>query len=408
MGCPKIRNINAFLTKISGQDMICLQDPAGINEEMIFVSPDTFFIISLFDGQHSLLDIQSEYMRRFGQLLYTEKINEVIDDLDSRLLLDSDKFRDFKRQMYDEFIKSPVRTAIFAGKGYDKNEERLKDQINNYFTSPEGPGRVNLDKSAKDIKGVVAPHIDFSRGGTCYAFAHKEIGEASEADIFVVLGTAHVETDNFFALTLKDFETPLGILETDKFFINSLEKRCKGNLFVDELVHQREHSIEFQCIFLQYLFGGQKKIKIVPILCGSFHKMVAQNTLPDEDPQVREFLMALKETISSSDRKVCLIASADLAHLGLQFGDRHSMSSEKLQEISREDLQMLKYVENVDPNGFFLSIQKENDKRRICGLSPIYTMLSTMESTRGKLLKYDQWKDPQKQSTVTFASLVFY
>ena len=389
--------------------MICLQDPGGIIDNAVFVFPDVLFIISLFDGQHSLLDIQSEYMRQYGELLFKEKLYDIIEGLDSNFLLDSEKFRVMQENLRDDFNKSPVRKAFLAGRGYKSDECELRKQIESYFASHEGPGMPVLGEEPKQLKGIVAPHIDFQRGGKCYAFAHKEVGEAAEVDVFIILGTAHRETKNFFVLTRKDFETPLGRLETDKTFISSLEEEYSGPLFDDEFIHQGEHSIEFQLIFLQYLYQNKKKFKIVPILCGSFHQLIYQNQLPSQDPQIHNFLTALKKTISSCSGIVCLIASADLAHMGLPFGDRFPITPEVLQKTSSEDLRMLQYVEKLDPDGFYLFVQRERDKRRICGLSPIYTMLSAMHgATRGKLLKYDQWKDPKQQSTVTFTGLAFY
>ncbi len=73
MDFPKLRNINIFPVQNSGQTLLCLQDPQNISEKALFLPPPLYFIVSLFDGQHSILDIQAEYMRRFGEFLFTEK-----------------------------------------------------------------------------------------------------------------------------------------------------------------------------------------------------------------------------------------------------------------------------------------------------------------------------------------------
>jgi hypothetical protein len=75
---PKLRTINIFPIQNSGQTMVCLQDPQNISPKALFLSPPLYFIISLFDGLHSVRDIQAEYMRKFGELLYTEKLQEII------------------------------------------------------------------------------------------------------------------------------------------------------------------------------------------------------------------------------------------------------------------------------------------------------------------------------------------
>jgi AmmeMemoRadiSam system protein B len=198
----------------------------------------------------------------------------------------------------------------------------------------------------------------------------------------------------------------LGAVKTNKAFIEALSEVCRWNLFEDEFVHKREHSIEFQLIFLQYLYPG-KPLEIVPILCRSFHEAIERSISPREIPQIRELIEGLKKAVRSTDREVCLIASADLSHIGLQFGDGDSASS-MLSETRVSDLEMLAYAENMDAEGFYDSIRREGDRRRICGFPAIYVLLSINEVKRGRLLKYAQSQNPETQSAVTFASLGFY
>jgi AmmeMemoRadiSam system protein B len=76
--------------------------------------------------------------------------------------------------------------------------------------------------------------------------------------------------------------------------------------------------------------------------------------------------------------------------------------------LSQEDQEMLEYAEKMDGEGFFSLISNERDRRRICGLPAIYSMVKTLEAREGKLLKYGQAFTPETQSVVTFASLAFY
>jgi AmmeMemoRadiSam system protein B len=94
--------------------------------------------------------------------------------------------------------------------------------------------------------------------------------------------------------------------------------------------------------------------------------------------------------------------------MGLQFGDREGVSDYGLRVLSQEDQEMLEYAEKMDGEGFFLSVARDRDRRRICGLPAIYAMLKTLEAKKGKLLKYGQAFTPETQSVVSFASLAFY
>ena len=388
--------------------MLCLQDPQNISEKALFLSPPLYSIVSLFDGQHSLLDIQTEYMRRFREFLYTEKLQEIVNQLDDALFLEGERFQEALRQKEESFKKAPFREAMFAGKSYEGDPDKLKTQLEGYFNGTNGPGSLGEKKDANGLRGVVAPHIDFQRGGFCYAFAHREIWEKNSSHHFIIFGTAHTPMKNPFCLTRKDFITPLGTLNVDKELVDAIQSRYHDDLFMDEGVQRSEHSIEFQCVFLRHLYPEPIPLKIVPILSGSFHEAIEQSISPMELEPVRQFIEALKTATSSLGREVCYIASADLAHMGLQFGDRQGISEYGLRVLSEEDQEMLGYVEKMDGEGFFSLISRERDRRRICGFPAIYSMLKILEATETKLLKYGQAFTPETQSVVTFASLAFY
>ena len=134
-------------------------------------------------------------------------------------------------------------------------------------------------------------YISRKRGGSSFAWAYKKIIEESQADLFVIFGTAHNPMRNLFSVTRKHFETPLGTVETDRRFVAQLASKLKAlpgghelDLAADELAHRHEHSIEFQAVFLQYLLGDRRPFRIVPVLTGSFHDFVAQNISPANSP----------------------------------------------------------------------------------------------------------------------------
>ena len=408
MEYPKLRNINVFPIQGSGQTMLCLQDPQNISDKALFLTPPLYFIVSLFDGQHSILDIQAEYMRRFGEFLYTERLQEIVAQLDEALFLEGQRFQEAWRQKEESFKRSSFREAAFAGKSYEKEPDKLRAQLEGYFTGAGGSGSPGEKKGRNGLKGVVAPHIDFQRGGFCYSFAHREIWEGNSSLCFIIFGTAHTPMENPFCLTRKDFITPLGTLNVDKELVDAIQSQCPDDLFKDEGVHRSEHSIEFQCIFLRYLYPEPIPLKIVPILSGSFHEAIEQGISPMEFKPIRQFIDVLKEAVLTLGREVCFIASADLSHMGLQFGDREGISEYGLRVLSQEDQEMLEYAKKMDGEGFFSSIARERDRRRICGLPAIYTMLKILETREGKLLKYGQAFAPETQSVVTFASLAFY
>ena len=255
----------------------------------------------------------------------------------------------------------------------------------------------------------MAPHIDFHRGGPGYAWAYRAVLEAEEVDCFLVFGTAHAGLDGHpFALTRKPYATPLGPLELDDEVLEAVVRRAPGDPFAAEAAHRREHSVEFQAVSIRYAAARRPAgpgPRFVPILASFAHECLASGRDPADDPRVTGTLDAVAEAMAAVPRRYCLVAGADLAHVGPQFGDPTPVSGDDLATIDREDRAMLAHVTAGDAAGFLRSVGADGDRRRICGLSPIYTVLRLLPASAGRLLHYGQWPNPH--GTVTFASVAF-
>ena len=402
---PRLRNIEAFPIEYEGQQVICLRDPTHLAEHPVFVNPGVLFLLSLFDGQHSLADIQVEYTRHFGELPARDQLDNLIAQLDEHLLLDSDRFAQVRQQIEDAFRQSTVRNAAHAGTAYESDAEGLLRQLEGFYRASSGPGLEPASPNGR-IKGVISPHIDFHRGGPCYAWAYRELASSLEADLFIIIGIGHFGSGHLFTMTPKDFSTPLGTMRTDREFVARVQAACPFDVLADEFLHKDEHSVEFQVVFLQSLLSDRQDAMIVPILCGSFHDMVQTGTLPSEHPQFQGFVDALRQTIEASGKRVCIIAGVDLAHVGKRFGDQEPLTDTWLGEIRDADLRLLQHVEHLDSEAFFRHICEDQDQRRICGYPAIYTLMTLADACEGHLLKYDQAVDTATQQTVTFASMV--
>jgi AmmeMemoRadiSam system protein B len=406
MDHPKLRPIEAFPVHIGGREVICLRDPSHLAHDALFVPPETLFILAHFDGQHSILDIQEAYARRYGELLFSDAIKALIAKLDEHLLLDNERFQAYKRQVLEEFRQAPVRRAAHAGEAYEADPARLAAQLDGYFAPPSGPGGAAARAIGGEVQGILAPHIDPRRGGPCFAWAYEALRQA-QAELFIIFGTAHQPTAVPFPLTAKDYETPFGVVETDKALVRAIARRYPTDLLADELAHRTEHSIEFQVLFLQHVLGPRRRFRIVPILVGSFHDCVERQLNPADVPHIADFIQILREVVAARGEPVCYIAGGDLAHVGAKFGDREPLSRAFLQQVAREDQGLLAAATRMDAEGFFKRIAEQQDRRRICGFPPTYLLLKTMPATAGTLLKYDQAVEPATQSMVSYASVVF-
>ena len=403
---PRLRPLEAFPVQHEGRQVIALRDPAGYTDAIVLLPRVLLEIVSLFDGQHSIADIQAAVMRRHGELVPRERIVEIADALDAQGFLDSSRFAERRAAIDRAFLEAPTRPAAHGGGAYPLDPAEVRAFFDSFFAPPEGPGPVDGSAPGQPrVVGVIAPHIDFHRGGSAYAWAYRDLAERSDADLFVVFGTCHAGMAQPFALTRKTYESPLGQVPVDRDFADALAKRTRQDCFGSEVAHRNEHSVEFQAVFLRYLFAGRREISIVPVLASFAHEAVAQGRRVDDDPRIPRFLEALGETIAASGRRVALIAGADLAHVGPRFGDPEPVSPAELVALGDLDRAMLEAVEAGDAEAFFESVARDGDRRRICGLSPIYALLRALGSTRGALRRYAQWPDPQ--GVVTFASVVF-
>lgn len=403
---PRLRPVEAFPASVQGKQVFCLRDPLHYTDMVVSVPPQAAAILDLFDGRHSLLDIQEAFARRLGTLLFREQLLGVIQSLDECLLLESPRFAEHRATIEEEYRGAAERPARLAGSGYASDPAALRRDLEGYFTAEDGPREAIPNPSAGRIGGLVVPHIDYARGGPCYAWGYREASGAMPVDRWVVLGTAHVPIRRPFALTRKDFATPLGPAEVDRDCLEALLHRIGGEYLDDEFAHRGEHSIELQSVFLRHVTPDDRRVRMVPILCGSFHEFVQERRPPRDGDGIEAFLAGLRDTLNDLDGRTVVIASADLAHVGPQFGAAGPLTPGQLLEVEAADREMLRFVEAGDAPGFFQAVAQDGDRRHICGLPPIYAMLRVLEGQKGRLIRYAQWPDPN--GTVTFAALAMY
>jgi AmmeMemoRadiSam system protein B len=405
---PRLRrDVEAFPVEQDGQQLVGVRDPAGYTPSVLVLSRPLLAIVALFDGEHSVVDIQAEIMRRHGEMVRREQIEEIVSALDAHGFLENERFAERRRAVDAEFLAAPERAAAHAGGAYAGHPHDLRRAMEGFFASPPGPGAIRREGGARGapVRGVIAPHIDYHRGGPAYAWAYRDLAERGDADCFVILGTCHAGMPDPFALTRKDYATPLGAAAVDRDLVDAVATRAGQDCFASELAHRGEHSIEFQAVFLRYLFGERHDFTIVPVLTSFAHEALARGQGPEQDPRVPRFLDALGEAMATSGRRVAVIAGADLAHLGPRFGDPAPLTPDDLGRVAREDRALLAAVEAGDPRGFFEAIAADGDRRRICGFSPIYALLRMLPDMHGLVKHYGQWPDPQ--AVVTYASVVF-
>ena len=396
---PKLRFLDIQPVNVEGQQLVRLHDPQGYAPDACFVRLQDFLVIRLLDGQHSIVDIQADYMKRTGQLLMSDDVRQIIDELDAHRMLDSESFAEFKAGVEEEFRAAPVREPCSAGGGYPEEPAEIRASFDEYLAAAQP------STSPRTPRGLIAPHVDFHRGGAGYGHAYATLAE-TDVRLFIVLGIAHAPTETPFIASTKAFQTPLGVAQTDGDLVGRLAQESGLDLFHDEWAHKAEHSIEFQAVFLQHLFGDD--FRMVPVLCSSLDPFTPAGATPSDSEPLAAFFDALRGVIAEAGEPIGVIAGVDLAHVGPQFGDPDLLTESRMESVERADSKMLDHVIARDAGAFYKQVQSDNNARNICGLSAIYTLLVTQDLKEARLIHYGQAVDEQKVCGVTFASGVFY
>jgi len=405
MDKPKLRPLSAVPVEQDGQELICLYDATGLADKQVLVNPQTFFILSRFDGKHTVDEIKLAYTRRFGELLLGEKVDRIIEGLDEALLLESERLRRTLAERLDAYRRSGVRHPARAD-DYPQDPSRFEEYVRSFFMVDGAPGLPEPPEERLPMRALVTPHIDFERGACGYAHAYKALAESAPADTYIILGIAHQPTTGPYVATHNAFATPLGPVEVDTDVLSLIESEYPADLYADELVHIFEHSVELQVVMLSVLLKG-RPFRIVPLLASSFDSFIPDDSSPIQLPQVEAMVRALKRALALDDRRVCLIAAVDLAHVGNQFGDPGTVTEAVRVAIEAADRATLAALERGDADGFMASVRKDNGSRKICGVPALYTAACALEGASGTLLHYGQAFTPEIQSVVSFAAMAF-
>lgn len=382
-----------------GQDVfLAIDSHEGLIEHPVVLPPLAFVVASLLDGAREAADVRREIAAKFQGLdLTPEEIDSVVRDLDRHYLLESEQVRDRRRAIEDEYRALPARPPRFV----QGTEEEVRRELEGYYAAEAGAGRPEA-RRGEPLAGILAPHIDFRRGGPCYTFAYRELAERSEADLYVILGVAHASPPNPFVVSAKDYETPLGTVSVDRDVLGTLEKRLGRRIYEHEATHRSEHSIEFQAVFLRHA-RRDDGFTAVPILCSSFEPWCGDAS-PSTAPEIEEFLGVLRE--ATAGRRVCWVAGVDFAHVGPVFGDDVEIDQELVSWMMAGDNRSLQACAEGNAEAFWNSVQSDGNRRHVCGLSATYAFLRLLGPAEGKIHKYGFAPDPQG-GLVSFASLSF-
>jgi AmmeMemoRadiSam system protein B len=411
---PALRAVESIVVpdKQHGK-VVVLRDTQGVTDAQAVIPPVLLPVVSRFTGKLTCADIAREASAEIGAEVPVDVVVRLADELDKGLFLEGRTFRQARQRIEKEFAESTVRPASHAGGAYHGDRAALERYIErSCIRKANGwAGRANGGVSeGAMMHALIAPHIDPWRGAIGYGHAYGALAAAlpPEADTFVLFGTSHAPMREPFALCRKAFDTPFGAVAADATSIDRLAERAEGfDPYADQFNHKREHSLEFQVVFLQALLQG-REFRIVPILAG-LGAAQATGEDPAQDERISGFLEGVRLLVDERPGRVVLIAGADLAHIGPRFGDAHPLDAPRRAELERTDRESLDRAAGLDAGAFWSHVSGDLDERRVCGLAPIWSLLRSMApGSRGRVLHYEQTVDADDGSIVSHAAVGFY
>lgn len=255
-----------------------------------------------------------------------------------------------------------VRRPTVAGAFYPSQPERLRQQIQSCFTHRLGPGRLPVGVGEEsDVVSVVCPHAGYMYSGPAAAHGYLALSERRKPETVIVIGPNHTGLGSPVSMMSEGaWETPLGRVNLDSEVAMAIFN-SSGIIDIDEVAFIREHSVEVQVPFLQYIYG---EFKLVPI-CMGYQDLETSRVVGE----------AIHE--ATVGRDVVMVASTDLTH------------QEPQQSANRKDRLVIDSWLEMDEG----KLQKIIHENRIttCGYGPVSATLVASKlknARRVELLSY--------------------
>jgi hypothetical protein len=271
-----------------------------------------------------------------------------------------------------------------ADVAYPGQREALICELGSCFS------KVKPSLSSGDvIRGAVVPHAALKDSGACAAHVYLSFDAASWPDTFVVVGPDHTRLNPKSAnlrpyglVNSRPFATPLGQVPVDQLLFYAFWNEASGDLENGGLPAYREHSLEMQLPFLQFLaIQHNKPLQILPIM------LAGEASHHESESVIRRMAMALQRAVKQTNRKVCILATTDCTHSGTYYGftDLQDTSEEMLRRYDQEILAPL-LAGNI---GTFVARAQAST---YCGILPIWLMAEFLGAYESGDLFYDVGK----------------
>lgn len=220
---------------------------------------------------------------------------------------------------------------------------------------------VDKNSPKEKVISAIVPHAGYVYSGKTAGLVYSKI-EIPET--VIILGPNHYGYGEPFSVAGHDkWVTPLGEVYIDKEIAEMLVEESKY-LQKDVIAHQREHSIEVQIPFIQFL---KNDVKIVPITLEGYV----------DDPAWIEIGESIARVIKEIKKDVLIIASTDMTHY------------ESHREAEEKDNYVIEAILNLNEEEVIKRIYEKNVS--MCGYAGVIAAIvasKMLDAKKGELVYY--------------------
>ncbi len=253
-----------------------------------------------------------------------------------------------------------IRHPAVAGQFYKRSSEALANQVQQFL--------VPSDNKLHAL-GILSPHAGLIYSGRVAGAVYSRI---ELPDTIVLIGPNHTGMGAPVALMAAgQWETPLGAVEIDEALAAAILSST-DHIQEDSRAHVKEHSLEVQLPFIQYL---KQDAKIVPIQMLDTRSETCRHV----GNAIAQAIMSRNLTTgtTSQRRNVLIVASSDMSHYEPAV-------------IAREkDFKAIQAILDLDPEGLYRQIREQGIT--MCGYGPAAVMLhacNMLGASKAELVMY--------------------
>ncbi|MDI6642141.1 MAG: AmmeMemoRadiSam system protein B [Elusimicrobiota bacterium] len=242
-----------------------------------------------------------------------------------------------------------IRKAICAGTWYPKEKEEVAKYLQSIPSSEK-----------QSAIGCVCPHAGWMYSGKV---AGKVYSKLNPYETYILIGPNHTGFGMQASIFSEgSWQLPLGKIDIDEELSKEIIKNSEF-LQSDTEAHIREHSLEVQIPFIQYI---SPNAKIIPI-----------TIMSDEFEVAKDISNAISQAIKKQTKKILIVASTDMTHY------------EQHEYAKKQDMQAIDRIINLDAEGLLNVVRDRGIS--MCGVSPTAIVILACKNLGAKKAELVQY-----------------